>query len=354
MTEIKNGKAVKTFSNRTEYLNEHRAYELLRGTGLAPRLLYSYDGCIERELVDGRLLSDLIRDAKSDLSELFRLFGLFFDWYNAFRKKTGMCLGKVRFESFVLSGEKLVCTDFDCFRKGFTEADLASAVSQLCLKPQAFSAQGMSNARVFMMAARGSLEYDPEILCQKIVPTVKKDCRELKTAFDASKAEYISVYSCMAGLVLAGGKHPLEESTKSVVSAPERFVSVVKGGPQDSSSGFETIVFEGPAADSCGRTAEALRKIKQPWTLVLTTAMPEIPSVLIRTLLCADKEEAEAVMVEAGGRLRDFPVLLRTNDAAYDLELASSKGKHSVADALARRSVKVVRLESLEGRETDK
>ena len=167
MTVVKNGKAVKTFANRTDYLNENKAYELLRGTGLAPQLLYSYDGCIERSLVEGPLLSDLIRDPAADAPELLRLFGLFCDWYNAFRGKTGLTLGKVRFESFVLSSGKLVCTDFDDCRTGFVEKDLASAVSQLCLVPQPFRAQGMSAAKLFMLSASEKIKYDPEALSRR-------------------------------------------------------------------------------------------------------------------------------------------------------------------------------------------
>ncbi|MBR6237232.1 MAG: hypothetical protein IKR16_05790, partial [Firmicutes bacterium] len=92
-TEIKNGRVVRTFTGRTEYINEDRAYELLRGTGLAPKLLYSFDNCIEYQIPEGETLWDRIQDAKGDAAELSRLFGLWADWYNAFRKKTGFCLG---------------------------------------------------------------------------------------------------------------------------------------------------------------------------------------------------------------------------------------------------------------------
>ena len=70
--------------------------------------------------------------------------------------------------------------------------------------------------------------------------------------------------------------------------------------------------------------------------------------MLTRALLCAEKDEAEAVMVEAGGKVRDFPVLLRTKAAAYDLEYGSENGKKTMTGALSRRPVKVVKLESLE------
>ncbi|MCR5009902.1 MAG: hypothetical protein K6A91_03085 [Clostridia bacterium] len=347
MTVVKNGKAVKTFANRTDYLNENKAYELLRGTGLAPQLLYSYDGCIERSLVEGPLLSDLIRDPSADAPELLRLFGLFCDWYNAFRSKTGLTLGKVRFENFVLSSGKLVCTDFDDCRTGFAEKDLASAVSQLCLVPQPFGAQGMSAAKLFMLSASEKIKYDPEVLCQRMVPVFKAECRKAGIKYDVSEGEYLSVVCCMAGLILAGGKYPVQSAVRGLMTAPQRFVSVTQQGA-DVPGGFEPVHTQLGAADSAGRIAEVLRKTTQPWTLVLSTNMPEIPPVLLKALLCADKEETEAVMVEAGGKVRDFPVLLRTNSAVYDLEHGSDNGKKTVTGALSRRPVKIVRLESLE------
>ena len=347
MTVVKNGKAVKTFANRTEYLNENKAYELLRGTGLAPELLYSYDGCIERSLVDGPVLKDLILDSAANAPELMRLFGLFCDWYNAFRGKTGLALGRVRFESFVLSSGGLVCTDFDGCRPGFAEKDLASAAAQLCLEPQPFSAQGMSTAKIFMLCASEKIKYDPEVLNQRIAPVLKAECRKAGTAYDASEAEYLSVVCCMAGLILAGGKYPVQSGTRGLMTAPERFVSVPQGG-SDVPGGFEPVNTQFMADDSAGRVAEVLRKTTQPWTLVLSTSMPEIPPVLVRALLCAEKEETEAVMVEAGGKVRDFPVLLRTKAAVYDLEHGSENGKKTITGALSRRPVKIVRLESLE------
>ena len=347
MTVIKNGKAVKTFASRTEYLNENKAYELLRGTGLAPRLLYSYDGCIEHSLVEGPQLSYLLSEADSNAPELMRLFGLFCDWYNAFKEKTGLCLGKVRFESFVSGTEGLVCTDFDNCRTGFTENDIASAVSQLFIKPQPFSAQGLTLAKLFMLCASEKIKYDPEILTQRIMPVLKQECREAGVAFDEEEGEYLRVVCCMAGLVLAGGRYPVQSCTKGLMSAPERFISV-KEKSSDMPGGFEQVVTGLTAEDSAGRVAEVLRKASQPWTLVLSTNMPEIPAVLTRALLCAEKDETEAVMVEAGGKVRDFPVLLRTKAAAYDLELGSANGKKTVTGALSRRPVKIVKLESLE------
>ena len=347
MTVIKNGKAVKTFASRTEYLNENKAYELLRGTGLAPKLLYSYDGCIERSLVDGPLLSDLIAEKAADAPELMRLFGLFCDWYNAFKGKTGLALGKVRFENFVLGAEGLVCTDFDDCRAGFTEKDLASAAAQLYIRQQPFSAQDLTLVKLFMLCASEKIKYDPEVLSQRMAPVLKAECREAGIAYDEAEGEYLSVICCMAGLVLAGGRYPVSSATKGLMSAPERYVSVT-AEKTDVPGGFESVRTQFAADDSAGRVAEALRKTSQPWTLVLSTNMPEIPAVLTRALMCAEKDEAEAVMVEAGGKLRDFPVLLRTKAAAYDLEYGSENGRKTMSGALSRRPVKIVKLESLE------
>ena len=347
MTEEKNGLVIKTFASRTEYINEDRAYELLRGTGLAPRLEHSFDGRIERLVVEGQLLSDLIRSSAADAPEMMRLFGLFWGWYDAFRKKTGMVLGKVRFESFVLSREGLVCTDFEGCRPGSVEKDIASAAAQLCIKPHPWSEQGMSLAKLFVLCASEKIKYDPETLCQRMASVLKAECREAGIKFDETEAEYLSTVCCMAGLVLAGGKYPVQSAAKGLMTAPERFLSVTKDGA-DVPGGFEPVRTQLSADDSSGRVAEILRKVSQPWTLVLSTGMPEIPAVLTRALLCAEKDETEAVMVEAGGKVRDFPVLLRTGAAVYDLELGSANGKKTITGALSRRPVKIVKLEDLE------
>ena len=347
MTEEKNGLVIKTFASRTEYINEDRAYELLRGTGLAPRLEHSFDGRIERRVVEGQLLSDLIRSSAADAPEMMRLFGLFWGWYDAFRKKTGMVLGKVRFESFVLSREGLVCTDFEGCRPGSVEKDIASAAAQLCIKPHPWSEQGMSLAKLFVLCASEKIKYDPETLCQRMASVLKAECREAGIKFDETEAEYLSTVCCMAGLVLAGGKYPVQSAAKGLMTAPERFLSVTKDGA-DVPGGFEPVRTQLSADDSSGRVAEILRKVSQPWTLVLSTGMPEIPAVLTRALLCAEKDETEAVMVEAGGKVRDFPVLLRTGAAVYDLELGSANGKKTITGALSRRPVKIVKLEDLE------
>ncbi|MBO4862152.1 MAG: hypothetical protein J5535_04585 [Firmicutes bacterium] len=347
MTEEKNGLVIKTFASRTEYINEDRAYELLRGTGLAPRLEHSFDGRIERRVVEGQLLSDLIRSSAADAPEMMRLFGLFWGWYDAFRKKTGMVLGKVRFESFVLSREGLVCTDFEGCRPGSVEKDIASAAAQLCIKPHPWSEQGMSLAKLFVLCASEKIKYDPETLCQRMASVLKAECREAGIKFDETEAEYLSTVCCMAGLVLAGGKYPVQSAAKGLMTAPERFLSVTNDGA-DVPGGFEPVRTQLSADDSSGRVAEILRKVSQPWTLVLSTGMPEIPAVLTRALLCAEKDETEAVMVEAGGKVRDFPVLLRTGAAVYDLELGSANGRKTISGALSRRPVRIVKLEDLE------
>ena len=95
--------------------------------------------------------------------------------------------------------------------------------------------------------------------------------------------------------------------------------------------------------------AESLGKIDQPWTFVLSTHMPALPPILIRAMICADKEGFEAVAVESEGKLRDFPLLLRTDQARYDMELASKNGVQSAAQALKHRPVRIIRLEDLEG-----
>ena len=328
-TEIKNGRVIRTFTGRTGYINEDRAYELLRGTGLAPKLLYSFDNCIEHEIPEGEVFWDLVQAAKGNGAELERLFGIWADWYCAFRKKTGFCLGGADLKDFVLTKNGLVCTVFEQCKTGYAECDIAAAVSQLCMEPGPYDRSGAALARAFMKCAAGKLEYSPDVLSGQIRTAIENRCRESGTEPDAAKTEYICTFSCMALLVIAGGRNRAEDIEGALADAPCKVVS--RG-----------------AGDSCARIAEALAGIKQPWTFVLSTDMPELPPVLLRAMICPDKEGFEAVAVESGGELRDFPMLLRTEQARYDMELAAGEGS-SPAWALRHRPVRIIRLEDLEG-----
>ena len=329
-TEIKNGRVVRTFTGRTEYINEDRAYELLRGTGLAPKLLYSFDNCIEYQIPEGEILWDRIQDAKGDAAELSRLFGLWADWYDAFRKKTGFCLGGADLKDLVLTGDGLVCTDFQQCRKGYAECDIAAAVAQLCLEPHAFDPSGAALARALMKVAAGRLEYDPEILANHIRTAIKEKCRAAGIKADPTKTEYICTFSTMALLTLEGGRHRAADIEGALADVPEKANCSADG-------------------DLCAKLAESLEKIDQPWTFGLSTHRPALPPILIRAMICADKEGFEAVAVESEGKLRDFPMLLRTEHARYDMELAAKNGVQSAAQALKHRPVRIIRLEDLEG-----
>ena len=328
-TEIKNGRVVRTFTARTGYINEDRAYELLRGTGLAPKLLYSFDNCIEHEIVEGETLWDSVQAAKGNCAELERLFGLWADWYAAFRKKTGFCLGGADLKDFVITPGGLVCTVFEQCKTGYAESDIAAAVSQLCMEPEPYDPSGAALARALMKCAAKKLEYSPEILAGRIRISIENRCSRAGIEPDDAKTEYICIFSSMALLVITGGSHRPEEIEGALSDVPCKVVS--DGGE-----------------DRCARIAEALAGIKQPWTFVLSTHMPELPPVLLRAMICPDKEGFEAVAVEAGGKLRDFPMLLRTEQARYDMEHGAGEGS-SPAKALRHRPVRIIRLEDLEG-----
>lgn len=329
-TEIRNGRAVRTFTGRTEYINEDRAYELLRGTGLCPKLLYSFDNCIEYSIPEGEPLWDRIQAAKGNGAELARLFTLWADWYNAFRKKTGFCLGGADLKDFVVTKDGLVCTCFEQCKTGWAESDIASAAAQLCLEPEAFDPSGAALSRAFIRCAAEKLEYSPEILANHIRTAIKSSCRAKGVRPDPAKTEYICTFSTMALLVIKGGRNRPEDIEGPLADAPRKIVCAAEG-------------------NLCGRIAESLKNAGQPWTFVLSTQMPALPPILIRAMICADKEGFEAVAVESEGELRDFPLLLRTEQAVYDMELAERNGVDSAAGALKHRPVRIIRLEDLEG-----
>lgn len=329
-TEIKNGRVVRTFTGRTEYINEDRAYDLLRGTGLTPKLLYSFDNSIEYKALEGETLWDSIQAARGNGAELERLFALWADWYGAFRKKTGFCLGGADLKDFVITKDGLVGINFGQCKKGWAESDIAAAAAQLCLEPQAFDPSGAALARAFMKVAAGRLEYDPEILANHIRTAIKEKCRAAGIKADPAKTEYICTFSTLALLTVGTGRKKAEDIEGALADVPKKV-----------SCSAET--------DLCGQIAESLGKIDQPWTFVLSAQMPALPPILIRAMICADKEGFEAVAVESEGKLRDFPLLLRTEQARYDMELAGKNGLQSTAQALKHRPVRIIRLEDLEG-----
>ena len=348
--EIRGNKVIKTFANRADYLNEDKIYGMLAGTGLVPELLYSYDGCIEHVLVRGDNLYELLQAAQNDLSKVAALLDKFCSWYLAFREKTGLILGGIRFEKFILAQDRLVCIDLESCKKGYIESDFASLIARICMRPTPFSEKGLLIARLFTGLVADRINWDPLRLARELSTAIPRECRLRGVRADLLKTEYIITCVTMAGVIMAGGDHPIEECSQMLSYLPERVISVPSGGKAPLAGGFRTVQSEYPDECLSGRLAEALEGITQPWTFVLSTDMPAIPQLLRRTMLSESKREVDAVMIEAAGKLRDFPVLLRTETSLPELRLAASEGRDSVVSAISGRRIKVVRLEDLEAK----
>ena len=348
--EIRDGKVIKTFTNRADYLNEDYVYKQLKGSGLAPELLWSYDCCIEHAYVEGEHLYDILQASMKDLAKVSELLDSFCEWYLAFHEKTGMILGNIRFDKFVLSGGRLIYLDFESCRRGYIESDFASLFAGIIMRPAPFSEKGMLVARTLACIIEDRIKWDPKLLEQQLSYAIERECAAAGIPMNVLKAEYIITGITSAGLILAGGPHPVDDCAKALSNLPERVISVPQGVSSPVAGGFKTVVSSYPESCASGRIAEALEKIRQPWTLVLSTSMPMIPPVLWRALLSELKSETDAVMVEAGGKLRNYPVLLRTETALPELKLAALQGRDTVVSAMSGRRIKVIKLGDLEGR----
>jgi hypothetical protein len=347
--EIKNNTVRKTYASRMDYIKEEQLYRLLKGTGLAPELLNSWDGYLEHEYVEGEIFIDLLWKAKSDFEALSKYFEMFYSWYGRYRDITKLTLGRVRFDKFILSGDRLCNIDFEHCKPGYMEEDIANLAAQMCMLPDPFSDSDVDMARLFICVGAQNIEWVPEILAQQFSKALLKECKERKLEYDARKAEYITTLISCAGVVMAGGETPLFDCTDYMAYMPERYVCVSgsKFGISAEAPGFHIVDCIGTSGGTLGRIIEAQKNVKQPWTVYLTTDMPKIPKRLWEELLSAEKKDKAAVIIEAGGKLRKFPLLLNTGMTRIELQSALKRGEKSLIDILSKMPIKVIRLEDL-------
>ena len=70
--EIKNGKVVKTFGSRIDFVRESSIYEKIKGKGLAPEVTGLWDGSIEHEFIAGESFNNVINRAMSNPLEFIK------------------------------------------------------------------------------------------------------------------------------------------------------------------------------------------------------------------------------------------------------------------------------------------
>lgn len=348
--EIKGNIVCKTYASRMDYVKEESLYKKLKGTGLAPELLDSHDGYLEHEYVVGESFLDVLATAKDDYAAMENYFRMFFTWYEKYRELTKMTLGQVRFDKFVVVDGRLVNLDFEHSKPGYMEDDFARLVAQICLRgDEPYSVTNIESAKFFIYAGNKYIEYRSEILYDRIIKAIKSESKLLGKPVNEKKMEAIATYLTSAGIVFAGGDTALSEVSKDLMFMPQRFVSVPKGRGYNSISldGFLKVHSGAPVGHLLRRMVEAQNGVREAWTVCVTADMPRIPEILWNELLSADKNGYAAVMVEANGKLREFPLLLNTSMTRLELQNALDKGEKSLIDVLSRMSVNVIKVEDI-------
>ena len=347
------------------FVREQGIYEKLKGTGLVPTMLLAQDGVIETQYEEGRNFFEVFQAAGIDPAKQAACFELFFSWYKRYREAANISIGTTNFRDFIVQDDRLICLDLEHCCPGSAEEDVARLACELALYPKGYTAAGLESAKLFVCVGANFLNWQPEVLA-KAVPAAAKEIEDqygLKN--HPGMALYLASYFTTAGVVLAGGKSSrmhqdksrlevdgrtmLEASAALIAAMPQRMISVAVGGDAEF-PGFETVCDEHEDVGPLEGITRCLHESREPWTLFLTCDMPLLTDKLLRLFLSYPKDEADAVMFVAEGRLQTFPLLLRTENAARALQEAMEEGENKVQDAIGKRlKVRTIRAEDFKG-----
>ena len=348
--EIKNGIVRKTYASRMDFLMEEKLYKLLDGTGLAPKFIDSRDGFLEHEYVTGDNFIELLARSEDDYEKLAALFEKFYDWYKKYREITNMTLGQVRFEKFLLTDNGLVNLEFENCKPGFMEEDLAKLSAQMCMVPEPLSAVGVDMARFFICVGAQNIEYNPGKLAQLFPKALKAEFRDRGIEYDEARAERITAALTSGTVIFAGGHTPLQELTEQTALYPEKYISLPKGkavGYEIDFPGFTNIQTDIAMNNTLERVVASQKYVNQLWTWCITTDMPKIPDILWEAVFSCRKDGIAAIVIEAGGKLREFPLFLNNSMTKLELQSALAGGESSITDALSKLPIKVIRIEDI-------
>ena len=187
--EIKDGITTKKFGSHLSYVTEDAIYEKLKGTGLAPELVYSGQDMIEHRFVEGPTLYDLLTFAINDAAELDLNFRRFFAWYEPFNRVTGQTLGNIDFRKLIWNGDRMLCIDFEHCKVGHIETDFAKLISQIYLVPQPFDDKAKDICLIFARGARDYFSLNPVTFSDQIKRELQRVCKLLKIFYDPKAAD---------------------------------------------------------------------------------------------------------------------------------------------------------------------
>lgn len=348
--EIKNNIVCKTYASRIDFLKEEGLYKKLKGSGLAPELIDSHDGYLEHEYVEGDSFLELLKMADGNYEELGRLFSLFFAWYEKYRELTKLTLGQVRFEKFLVIGDRLCNLDFGHTKPGYMEDDFARLIAQVFFKNNGDIQTKYDSIRFFVYTAAKCIEYNPDLLYDRVKKEIVIEAKNLGVPVHEEELELIATGLTSGGIVFGGGEKSLADISQRFNLLPQRILSVTKGRGMSGANlpDYERIVTNTKLTDTLPRLVDCQRNVKQTWTLCITSDMPKIPDSLWKGILSADKEDYAAVMVEANGKIREFPLLLNTSKTKLALESGLAQNeKTSLKELLLKMNIRVVRVEDI-------
>ncbi|MBQ1383759.1 MAG: hypothetical protein II499_03775 [Firmicutes bacterium] len=329
---------IKRFASHLNYLKESSIYDKLRGSGLAPRLLFEGDDSIEHEFAEGPSLLDMLTERSGDPAELAKCFKLFFDWYQAFRAKTGTSLGRVDFSKFIYTDSGVVCIDFEHCRAGYMEWDIAYLAAGICLVPEPYSFRAIEICRLFISVGAGILTWDPDRLSQCLKAELDRQRTEKGIAADDEAERYlISALSC-CGILFA--EDPLVDVTAAMPflsTAPQRIIVCPEEGKPACPS-FTCFAAGYGKVTSLYTASRLMKEVRQPWSLWLS-AYEKYTRESIIGLLAAEKEDLDVLIASSESSGRIFPMLIRTETAQIALGMAVSSGINSLPEALKRMRV---------------
>ncbi len=338
--DVRGDRVVKTFTSRQKFIKENDIYKKLKGTGLSPELLDSWDGRLEHAYVQGTPADDLILSLADKPGKLASFFEEMSSWYKTYRGKTNLNLGRPVLEKFIKTETGLIYINFAHCRPGYMEEDLARLAAEMLMMPQPYSKFGLQCAKLFLCIAGNYLDINRGHLYSFIKSETESFCRVRGLSFDPVKTESFATYAVTTGIVIAKSERALEDLTAFSALMPQKIISAKL--PVRPFPGFEELFCRAEDPSSAAGISEALSMAPGGWALILDASVdPEETLKAANALLEADKGNSDVFVITAGGS--SCPVLLKVESCAplFKAEAGSEKSIRKLFDKL---KVKLVRL----------
>ena len=281
--EIKDKKVIKTFALHMDYVRESSIYEKIKGKGLAPEMTSNWEGCIEHEFIEGENFAKIMQDSMSNPAQFLEYSKLFCVWYKQFRDVVNMSMGDADFSDFILSDNKLYCIDFEHFKPGLVENDIANLATSMCFGEDNYSVFGMENAKIFVKTSFENLNMSSEKFYTIVKTSLEETCAKRKIASVNSVNEYFATFVCTTFVRVSYSKNIIADMFS------------------------------------------VLSKSSHMWTLFADDTSEDAQKYM-RYLLGSVKDDYNAIYLTDCGETKEFPLLIKTYDASRLLDSALASG----------------------------